>query len=134
MNAPTVKVRVRVCECGARYSTPGVAQMHKCPDNDGGKGSFRTVTETRPAEPSRISYQPGAEPVGIARECIGPRVVGGRYRSGYWRDEYLVTHVGIGTESRIPWSAWSITCKDPDGTERTHCTSWDPRRDSEVTP
>ncbi len=57
-----MKVRVRVCECGARYATPGVAQMHRCPLNDGGKGSFRTVTETREDEPSRISYQPGYEP------------------------------------------------------------------------
>lgn len=58
----TVKIRVRVCECGARYATPGVAQMHRCPLNDGGKGTFRTVTETRDPEPSRISYQPGYGP------------------------------------------------------------------------
>lgn len=56
----TIKVRVRVCECGARYATPGVATMHKCKLNDGGPGSFRTVTETRPKPETRISYQPGA--------------------------------------------------------------------------
>ena len=54
-----VKVRVRVCECGARYATPGVAQYHRCPLNDGGKGPVKTVTELRDREPSRISYQPG---------------------------------------------------------------------------
>ena len=58
--AETIKVRVRVCECGARYATPGVARMHKC--KLGGAGSFRTVTETRPKPESRISYQPGYGP------------------------------------------------------------------------
>ena len=58
----TEKISVRVCECGARYSAPGVAQMHKCPLNDGGKGSFRTVKETREKAPSRITYQPGYGP------------------------------------------------------------------------
>jgi hypothetical protein len=58
----TEKIKVRVCECGAEYRTPGVAAMHRCPLNDGGKGSFRTRTETREALPSRVTYQPGYGP------------------------------------------------------------------------
>lgn len=61
------------------------------------------------------------------RRSIGPQVVGGVYRDGYWNKVYTVVHIGFGDESRIPWSDWSITCRDADGSERTHCTMWDKR-------
>ena len=65
----------------------------------------------------------------IAKE-IGPRVVGGIYRTPYGGYEYEVLHIGTGKESRIPWAQWSITVRvasDSVKSVRTHCTSWDDR-------
>jgi hypothetical protein len=54
-------ISVRVCrDCGGRYTTPGVARLHKCQAGPG--GNFKTVKETREKAPSRISYQPGYGP------------------------------------------------------------------------
>ena len=55
-----------------------------------------------------------------------PRKVGGRYFSGYWRQEYTVT----ATEVRNA-TLW-LTCEWADGHSTTHCTSWDARRDRVV--
>ena len=59
-------------------------------------------------------------------KCIGPRVVGGHYRSGYWGITYVVVSIDVGEDSQIPWSDWSITERDDaDGRIRVHCTAWD---------
>jgi hypothetical protein len=57
-----------------------------------------------------------------ARQPADPRVVGGRYRSGYWQLEYTVN--GITVDDR-GWLT-SITVTDKNGT-RTHGTYWDQR-------
>jgi hypothetical protein len=62
----------------------------------------------------------------LVDQQIGPREVGGRYRSGYWGDEYEV--VAIDRNPATTWMAWSITVRDVNG-QRTHCTAWDPTRD-----
>jgi hypothetical protein len=71
-----------------------------------------------------------------------PRVTGGRYLSGYWRQEYTVT--AMETRNGIlwltcQWHAWT-PASDPrvsrqwaePGSERVtrHCTPWDARRDA----
>lgn len=55
-----------------------------------------------------------------------PRAVGGRYRSGYWAMEYTVTR----TELRhgVLW----LTCQWADFSVTTHCTPWEPWRDTIV--
>jgi hypothetical protein len=63
-------------------------------------------------------------PVDHSRE-IGPRVVGGRYRDGYWQDEYTV--LAIATD--VPVWGWSMAVKWSDGHVTQHCTAWDTRRD-----
>lgn len=57
------------------------------------------------------------------QQQIDPRVVGGRYRSGYWRIEYTVTAIEFDAHG---WLV-SVTCLDDDGSIRTHCTAWDNR-------
>jgi hypothetical protein len=63
-------------------------------------------------------------------EQIGPRKVGGRYRSGYDGGEYEV--VGIDPGPRDTWPIWEITVRRTEGrrsVEVSHCTAWDPDRD-----
>ncbi len=59
---------------------------------------------------------------------IGPRKVGGRYRSGYDGGEYTVTAIDPGP--REGWPVWQITVLH-DGSDYpvSHCTAWDPQRD-----
>jgi hypothetical protein len=68
-------------------------------------------------------------------DAVGPRTVGKVYHSGYWDEPYTVLGMGFGTEATrqaIGWdSGWSITVVGDDGRIRTHCTWWDPRRDTE---
>lgn len=60
----------------------------------------------------------------------GPQVAGGRYRNGYWGEEYDVLAVHLGREGNpIPWSNWSVTVRWENGRITTHCTAWDARRD-----
>jgi hypothetical protein len=51
-----------------------------------------------------------------------PRVIGGRYRSHYWGDEYTVLAITF-TECGF---LDSITVRDDRGS-RTHATAWDER-------
>lgn len=66
-------------------------------------------------------------------EALGPRQVGGRYRSGYWGDDYAVLAVRT---DRDDWMRWSITVATDaelaEGGSRTHCTRWDPDHDSVI--
>jgi len=58
-------------------------------------------------------------------EQIGPRQVGGRYRT-YTGYEYQVLEIEPGP--RPTWPTWRITIRGvEDGTERWHCTAWDER-------
>lgn len=50
-------------------------------------------------------------------KVIGPRVVGGRYRSAYWGTEYTV--LAIDTSATTP----TFTVQDDHGI-RTHSTAW----------
>ena len=57
-----------------------------------------------------------------------PRVPGGRYFNGYWRQEYTVLtmfcHISGGTTwFTVQWAEGHVT---------THCTGWDSRRDKVV--
>lgn len=58
---------------------------------------------------------------------LGPRVPGGRYRSGYWGQEYTVLAVWSTLDGwpgvRIRWA---------DGRTVEHCTPWDARTDQVV--
>ena len=51
-----------------------------------------------------------------------PRVIGGRYRSHYWGDEYTVLAIKFTEHGFLD----SITVQDDRGT-RTHGTAWDER-------
>jgi len=57
----------------------------------------------------------------IDPRVVGPRVVGGRYRCGYWGTEYTVTAI----EYKDDWRATSITCLWADGHTTSHSTHWD---------
>ena len=67
-------------------------------------------------------------------KSIGPRVVGGIYRCGYSRQAYRVISI---QEQRDDWMGWSIVEVDIEGPQagrvRTHCTSWDYKRDQIIT-
>jgi hypothetical protein len=69
------------------------------------------------------------EAMNYIAECIGPRLVGGRYYSRYGGDEYTVLAVDRAPETL--YSLWTITeCTDEEaryGTSRCHFTPWDPR-------
>ncbi|GAA2417950.1 hypothetical protein ACFPFX_04740 [Streptomyces mauvecolor] len=69
----------------------------------------------------------------LFRASVGPREVGKVYLCGYWGETYTVLGIQYGTEAAraaIGWdSGWSITVVGDDEIVRTHCTSWDPRRD-----
>ena len=62
---------------------------------------------------------------------IGPRVIGGRYYSGYWREEYVVLNIENTDEG------WWITVQNDSekttGNTRRHCTAWDYARDRVIT-
>lgn len=56
---------------------------------------------------------------------IGPRKVGGRYRTrhGY---EYDVLAIDPGPRPRTQWPVWQITTIGvQDGIQASHCTAWD---------
>lgn len=63
-------------------------------------------------------------------KALGPRRVGGRYRSSYWGTAYEVLAVNITREHGA--LCWWVTERDIEGPDagriRTHATSWD-RRD-----
>lgn len=59
------------------------------------------------------------------KNAIGPRVVGGMYRSAYWRKNYTVTAIDIADDA-----AWSMTVQWEDGRVTTHCTAWHQKRDT----
>lgn len=60
---------------------------------------------------------------------IGPRQVGHRYWSGYWRSGYTVEDIRItcddGDRAR---PSWEITERWDDGHRTTHCTPWSPEQ------
>lgn len=58
-------------------------------------------------------------------QAIGPRVVGGTYRSGYWQQNYTVLSID---RVNKPWGRVMRVLWD-DGRETEHSTSWDPKRD-----
>lgn len=70
-----------------------------------------------------------------AEQIIGPRQVGGVYRSDYSGVTYRVERILHGEDARaqIPWSDVAIVEVDLDGSSagqrRVHCTEWDHRRD-----
>lgn len=59
------------------------------------------------------------------KNVIGPRVVGGQYRSGYWQKNYTVTAIEITDDM-----TWSMTVQWEDGRVTSHCTAWNPKRDA----
>lgn len=62
-------------------------------------------------------------------ECIGPQVVGGRYFSYYWGDEYTLLAIDRNPPNGQLWSITEATdAERAAGVSRTHCTAWD-RRD-----
>lgn len=66
-------------------------------------------------------------------ECIGPRVVGTRYRSSFGDD---VTVLAVDRDP-AGWELWTVTEANDEelraGRSRTHCTRWDYDRDRVVT-
>ncbi|WP_052680620.1 hypothetical protein [Streptomyces sp. NRRL F-4428] len=66
---------------------------------------------------------------------IGPRLVGGRYDHGHAGSVYEVLASWRGPRPLGVWPVWDVTVRyESDGRETTHCTGWDPRRDTVVTP
>lgn len=63
----------------------------------------------------------------MSARTIDPRVVGGRYRSGYWGTEYTVDAIEFDAHGWLEF----VTVTDNEGT-RTHRTSWDNRRDTVI--
>jgi len=62
----------------------------------------------------------------IRRRSTDPRIVGGRYHSGYWHSSYTV--LAIESHNGVRW----FTERDDDGQVRKHCTAWDADRDREL--
>jgi hypothetical protein len=50
---------------------------------------------------------------------FGPQRMGGRYRCGYWEEEYTVLAIGV-TEIVYAWASGRVT---------RHMTPWDSDRD-----
>lgn len=55
----------------------------------------------------------------LIAHIVGPRVVGGRYRCGYWRMTYTVKKI----------EGYVMTCEWSDGSITTHSTAWDKKLD-----
>lgn len=56
-------------------------------------------------------------------QAIGPRQVGGTYRSHHWGTDYEVIAIVRRTDHES--TGWHITVRDlPNGPIRTHCTPW----------
>ncbi|MFR9753983.1 hypothetical protein ACL02S_23490 [Nocardia sp. 004] len=93
--------------CGRRICVhPELSQVELC--------SAECVlcgTRTFPAHPAAVMEQ------------IGPRRVGGVYRSGYWEKEYTVLDV----EPAAFDMPWAITVLFEDGIRRRHHTAWNAR-------
>ena len=74
----------------------------------------------------------------VTRAAIGPRRVGGIYRSGYLDCQYRVEEVLTGEVAWavIPFSDFALVEVDLTGPRagrsRVHCTAWDSRRDEIV--
>jgi len=60
--------------------------------------------------------------------AIGPRVPGGRYRSGYWQEEYTVERIASMRDDATP--VFVVTWAD--GHMTSHATPWDARADRVV--
>ncbi len=64
-------------------------------------------------------------------QAIGPRSAGTIWYDNRYATHVKVLEIGIGNESKIGWSSWSITEVDcdangePTDRVRTHCTAWD---------
>lgn len=60
------------------------------------------------------------------RKQIGPRTVGGQYRSHNGGETYSVLAIEPGP--RDSWPVWQITVLDDGATEpKSHCTAWNDR-------
>lgn len=84
------------------------------------------MTAAAPAKARKVTKQDRRDAAFLAH-VIGPRKLGGRYRSGYWRQEYTVTAI-------MPNETYGvvITCEWDDGRITSHFTAWDHKRDSVV--
>jgi hypothetical protein len=79
----------------------------------------------------RRNYYEAASYRRWAARQIGPRRVGGIYRSGGSGDVYQVLDIQPGP--RPSWPIWQITVQYLDISEaRTHCTAWNERHDQVV--
>ncbi|MFF2080603.1 hypothetical protein ACFVXG_38295 [Kitasatospora sp. NPDC058162] len=89
------------------------------------KHRARNSTPARRAHYDAASYRRW-----VARQ-IGPRAVGGYYRSGYSDTVYEVLAIEPGP---LPgWPVWRITVRTLGETSsRWHCSAWDERRDRVV--
>jgi hypothetical protein len=61
---------------------------------------------------------------------IGPQRPGGRYRCGFWAEDYTVLSIDLMPGS---WPSWQISVQWADGSITTHSTLWDPHRDTVIT-
>lgn len=76
--------------------------------------------------PTRSASATTTLPCAGCQLAIGPRKVGGSYRSGYWGENYTVLAIGLGADIL---GGWNMTCRWADGRTTTHATAWEPRRD-----
>jgi len=73
----------------------------------------------RPVDANAIPFEP-------FEYEIGTRVVGGRYHSGYWNQEYEVLEI----RTNVPVWGWEISVRWRGGRNITHhSTAWNYRRD-----
>ncbi|GAB3673669.1 hypothetical protein [Saccharopolyspora sp. NPDC049426] len=93
-------------------------------DDPARQAELRAELDRRDAEQARQH---------IAEE-IGPRHVGGRYRSGYSRRAYTVEDISISAPDDVVGPRWSITVRWDNGHVATHYTAWNPDRDEVLSP
>ncbi|MGE7437021.1 hypothetical protein [Kitasatospora sp. NPDC001175] len=80
----------------------------------------------RNSSPARRAYYDAASYRRWVARQIGPRAVGGFYRSAYSDVVYEVLAIESGP--RPQWPTWKITVRTlGESTSRWHCTAWDER-------
>lgn len=129
------------CICGAD-NPPSYDACHECQRPSWTCAACGTVNSSGRSECYECSNTMPAELLGDRSEGfemtyeewittqIGPRVVGGRYRSGYGGTAYEVLAIERGPRRLGTWPVWDITVRYDDGRQTTHCTSWDASRDT----
>ncbi len=136
--------RASTCTCGAS-NPPHYDACHDCGQPLVTCATCGTVIPQRYGSCTECGCETAAESLGDHAEGyeltheefvnlqVGPRRVGGRYRVGAHGDAYEVLDIDRGP--RETWPSWQITVRWlADDRTVSHCTRWDNRRDTVVSP